>query len=257
MFRKRPLRNFQPLVVLAMVAVFAFSSCSSTKVRGLFTDLPDNDVIHLPPMPYDERVIEPGDFLMVQFSGSDAEAVGFITRPPVSGGTGQSGYQVDPIGNIEFPLLGKVKLSGLTVSQAKETLTRSASVFVKNPLVDVSFTTFRISVIGVGAGIKELPIQRNTILEGLAMAGQIEQTGKLYDVRLFRDYKGQRTIYNIDLRKKAVLTNPEIFQLRHNDVIYVKIRPSTIYREDVRFFTSIFSFAVGIITLGFTIANRN
>ena len=124
-------------------------------------------------------------------------------------------------------------------------------------MVDVSFTTFRISVIGVGAGIKELPIQRNTILEGLAMAGQIEQTGKLYDVRLFRDYKGQRSIYNIDLRKKAVLTNPEIFQLRHNDVIYVKVRPSTIYREDVRFFTSIFSFAVGIITLGFTIATRN
>ena len=91
MFKKRLLTTFQPVLFLAVVAVFTFSSCSSTKVRGLFTDLPDNDVIHLPPMPYDERVIEPGDFLMVQFSGSDAEAVGFITRPPISGGAGQSG----------------------------------------------------------------------------------------------------------------------------------------------------------------------
>ena len=257
MIRKRFFLHFQSLFALAALFMFAFSSCTSTKVRGLFTDLPDNDVIHLPPMPYEERVIEPGDFLMVQFSGSDAEAVGFVTRPPVGGGSGQSGYQVDPLGYIEFPLLGKVKLSGLTATQAKESLTKSSSVYIKNPLVDVSFTSFRISVIGIGAGIKELPIQRNTILEGLAMAGDIEQNGKLFDVRLFREYKGQRTIYQIDLRNKAVLNNPEIFQLRHNDVIYVKTKPSMLFREDFRFFTSIFSFAVGIITLGFTIANRN
>lgn len=257
MIRKCPSLHSQSLFVLAALFMLLFSSCSSTKVRGLFTDLPDNDVIHLPPMPYEERVIEPGDYLMVQFSGSDAEAVGFITRPPVGGGSGQAGYQVDPMGNIEFPLLGKVKLSGLTANQAKESLTRSAGVYLKNPLVDVSFTSFRISVIGIGAGIKELPIQRNTLLEGLAMAGDIEQNGKLFDVRLFREYKGQRTVYRVDLRNKAVLNNPEIFQLRHNDVIYVKTKPSTLFREDFRFFSSIFSFAVGIVTLGFTIANRN
>lgn len=258
MIRKRMFLSFRALVALAVVFAFTFTSCSSSKVRGLFTDLPDNDIIHLPPMPYEERVIEPGDFLVVQFSGSDAEAVGFITRPPIGGGgTGQTGYQVDPLGNIEFPLLGKVKLSGLTASQAKESLTRSAAVYLKNPLVDISFTSFRISVIGIGAGIKELPMQRNTLLEGLAMAGEIEQRGKLYDVRLFREYKGQRTVYQIDLRNKAVLNNPEIFQLRHNDVIYVKTKPSALFREDFRFFSSVFSFAVGIITLGFTIANRN
>lgn len=245
------------IVVFSLAALLMlFSSCTSTKARGFFTDLPENDVIHLPPMPYEERVIEPGDYISVRFTARDNEAAAFFDKmPTIAGGGGNTaGYQVDPLGNIELPIIGKVKVTGLTANQLKESLTRSVSVYLKEPLVDVRFTTFRISVIGVGAGIKELPAQKNTLLEGLAMAGEIEQSGKLYDVRLFREYKGQRTIYNIDLRKKAVLTNPEIFQLRHNDVIYVKTRPSTIYREDVRFFTSIFSFVVGVVTLGFTIA---
>jgi polysaccharide biosynthesis/export protein len=250
--------NFRALLGLAVLFAFTFTSCSSAKTRGFFTDLPNQDVIHLPPMPYEERVIEAGDYLVVRFTARDNEAASFFDKMPTGGGAnGETGYQVDPIGNIEFPILGKVKVTGLTANQLKENLTRSVSVYLKEPLVDVRFTTFRISVIGVGAGIKVLPMQRNTLLEGLALAGDIEQTGKLYDVRLFREYKGQRSIYQVDLSSKAVLNNPEIFQLRHNDVIYVKTRPSALFREDLRFYTSIFSFAVGVITLGFTIANRN
>ena len=241
------------------ILILLLSSCSAAK-QGFFQDLPENDIIHLPPMPYEERVIEPGDYLSIVFTPKvkEDEAAAFWTPTPLStGGAVNTGYQVDPTGNVELPMLGKVKVSGLTAEALRNSLARSASVYLKEPLVDVRFTTFRISVIGVGSGIKELPSQKNTILDGLAMAGEIERAGKLYDVRVFREYKGQRTIYNIDLRKKDVLTNPEIFQLRHNDVIYVKTRPSAIYREDVRFFTSVFSFVVGIVTLGFTIANNN
>ena len=258
MIRHRMQLNFRGILCLAVIFAFTFTSCSSSKVKGLFTDLPDQDVIHLPPMPYEERIIESGDYLVVRFTARDNEAASFFDKMPAgSGANGQTGYQVDPAGNIEFPILGKVKATGLTANQLKESLTRSVSVYLKEPLVDVRFTTFRISIIGVGAGIKELPMQRNTLLEGLAMAGDIEQRGKLYDVRLFREYKGQRSIYQFDLRDKSILNNPEIFQLRHNDVIYVKTKPSLLFREDFRFFTSVFSFAVGIITLGFTIANRN
>lgn len=254
MIKKSVLSTFS----LAVLVLFIFSSCASTKDRGFFTDLADQNIIHLPPMPYEDRVIEPGDYLSVRFTALDNEAAAFLDKMPAgTGANGESGYQVDPNGNIEFPLIGKVKVTGLTADQLKQSLTKSASVYLKDPLVDVRFTTFRISVIGQGAGIKTLPMQKNTILEGLAMAGDIEQLGKLNDVRLFREYKGQRTIYKIDLRSKAVLTNPEVFQLRHNDVIYVKTRPSAIYRDDVRFFTQIFSFVVGIVTLGFTIANNN
>ena len=245
---------------LSILIISLLSSCSTAK-QGFFQDLPDNDIIHLPPIVYEERVIEPGDYLSIVFSPKekDDEAAAFWAPTPAASGGNitNSGYQVDPNGNVELPMLGRTKVSGLTTEQLKSSLAKSAAVFLKDPLVDVRFTTFRISVIVVGSGIKELPAQKNTLLDGLAMAGDIERTGKLYDVRLFRDYNGQRTIYNIDLRKKEVLTNPEIFQLRHNDVIYVKTRPSTIYREDVRFYTSIFSFVVGIVTLGFTIANNN
>ncbi len=245
---------------LSILILVLFSSCESAKARGFFTDLPDNDIIHLPPMPYEDRIIEPGDYLSIVFTPKvkEDEAAAFWAPPPLAtGAAANTGYQVDPNGNVDLPMLGKVKVSGLTADALRNSLTRSASVYLKEPMVDVRFTTFRISVIGVGAGIKELPSQKNTLLDGLAMAGEIERMGNLNDVRLFREYKGQRTIYKIDLRKKEVLNNPELFQLRHNDVIYVKTRPSAIYREDVRFFTSVFSFVVGIITLGFTIANNN
>ncbi len=195
--------NFRVTLSLAVVILMVFSSCASSKERGFFTDLHANDIIHLPPMPYEDRVIEPGDYLSVRFTARDNEAAAFFDKMPAGGGTnGEGGYQVDPNGNIEFPILGKVKVTGLTANQLKESLAKSSSVYLKDPLIDVRFTTFRISVIGVGAGIKVLPMQKNTLLEGLAMAGEIEQMGKLNDVRLFREYKGQRTIYTIDLRKK-------------------------------------------------------
>ena len=259
--KKRSVSTFSVATFsLSILILVFFSSCGASKPRGFFTDLPENDIIHLPPMPYDERVIEPGDYLSIVFSPKvkeDEAAAYWAPSPLAAASAPNTGYQVDPNGNVELPMLGKVKVSGQTAEQLKTSLARSASVYLKDPMVDVRFTTFRISVIGVGAGVKEMPSQKNTLLDGLAMAGDIETTGKLNEVRLFRDYKGQRTIYNIDLRKKDVLNNPEIFQLRHNDVIYVKTKPSAIYREDVRFFTSVFSFVVGIVTLGFTIANNN
>src|SRR5687768_17585338 len=132
MIRHRMRMNFRSILGLAVVFAFILSSCSSSKVRGLFIDLPDQDVIHLPPMPYEERVIESGDYLVVHFSARDNEAASFFDKMPAgSSANGQTGYQVDPSGNIEFPILGKVKATGLTANQLKETLTRNVSVYLK------------------------------------------------------------------------------------------------------------------------------
>jgi polysaccharide biosynthesis/export protein len=252
--------KFSATISLALAFIFILSSCASTKQKGLFSDLPDNDIISLPPMPQEERVIEVGDYLSILISGKDKEAAAFLNKEGgASGGgtTGEGGYMVDQGGNIEFPIIGKVKAVGLTANQLKESLTSTAAVYLKDPLVDVRFNTFRISVVGVGAGIKTLPMQKNTLLEGLALAGpEMEEFGRISDVRLFRDYKGQRTVYKIDLRKKDVLTNPEIFQLKHNDVLYIQARSSQKYREDARFYASMLSMLIGLVSLGFALSNN-
>ncbi len=258
MRRNFMITKFPTSISLALALVCLLGSCSTTKDTGFFSDLPDQDIISLPPMPQEERVIEAGDNLSIFISGKDKEAAAFLNKTNgISGGgiSGEGGYLVDPNGYIEFPYMGKVKVTGLTTNQLVSHLTQTAAVYLKDPLVEARFNTFRISVIGVGAGIKELSVQKNTLLEGLAMAGpELEQSGRISDVRLFRDYKGQRTVYKIDLRKKNVLTNPEIFQLRHNDVIYIKTRPTQKYREDARFFASMLSMVIGLVSLGFALS---
>jgi polysaccharide biosynthesis/export protein len=265
----------KPAVIINMLLLaLLVSSCSSINNRSYFTDLPDTYEVNLPPLPQEERVVEIGDYLNIVFNARDKEAAAFFNRPvsATGGNNGESGFLVDQNGYIEFPIIGRIKAAGVTARELKENLTKSAGVYLKEPLVDVNFTTFRISIIapygggrgggsggGSGSGgVQTLPMQQNTLLQAIAMAGggSLALNGRISEVRLFRDYKGQRTVYKFDLTKKAVLNNPDVFQLRHNDVLYIKPRRSVIAREDLGLFTTVFSVVVSLISFGFLITNR-
>ena len=73
--------------------------------------------------------------------------------------------------------------------------------------------------------------------------------------RLYRDYNGERSIIKFDLRKKEVLYNPEIFELRHNDVIYVKPLRRQLFREDFAFITSIVTVLASFVSIAYIVIN--
>ena len=255
-----------------IVLVTLFTSCSGGKNLAYFKNLPDSTVIHLPPAETEERVITYGDRLNIIFSskGGASEVVTEFNRRSGGGGGstgggsgsgagGETGYLVDPDGMLEFPYIGRIRTLGLTTQQLKANLTNLASSYIKDPIVDVEFSSYRITVLGEvrSPGTHQLPMQRTTIFEALAAAGDLPRTAKRYNIQLYRDYKGERTITRFDLRDKAVLTNPRVFQMKPNDVIYVQPSTNSLFKEDFNFVTSIVTLLVTLASVGLTIFYNN
>jgi polysaccharide biosynthesis/export protein len=268
------LKTYIPAITILIMIVF--SACTSTKEMEYFQDLPNTTVAKLTALPDDQRVIANGDELNVVFIAKDDAAAAYFNKTALTSAVTNEGenlsrtssfnsnsgsglnYVVDPNGYVEFPQIGKVRALGMTSGQLKEALTKMVSDKLKDPIVEVRFNTFRISVIGDvrNPGTYTLPMQKPTLLEALAAAGDLAPTAKRYDVQLYRDYKGERKITRIDLRKQDVLNNPDVFLMKHNDVLIVKPAINTIARENVNRFTAITGLAIGIVTLALTIANN-
>jgi polysaccharide export outer membrane protein len=258
------------LFAIGAILAILFTSCSGSRQLSYFRNLPDSTIIHLPPTIADDRIIEKGDQLDIFFSARDQEAAGYfnIHGPMASGGGGTAGisatagsstpgYEVDSAGRIDLPILGKLPVKGLTASGLKDTLTRLTSSYLKSPLVEVKFVSFRFTVLGEvrSPGTFNLSMQRTTLFEALASAGDLPHTARRYNIRLYRDYNGSRTVTRFDLRDQAVLYDKNVFQIKPNDVLYVEPRPSSMFKDDFGFFTSVFTLLVGIVTLWITVSH--
>lgn len=259
---------------LFVLLAAAFTSCTSTKNLVYFQNLPDSTVVHLTPTVPDERIIENGDQLDISFISKVPEqasvfnktaaipvaATGAGTAPAPVVGAPQTGasYVVDIDGTIEFPVLGKIKASRMTAHRLRDTLALLSRPYITDPMIEVKFSAFRITILGDvrAPGSYNLPMQRTTLLEALALAGDLPNTAKRYDIQLYRDYNGKRTITKLDMRDKAVLTNSNVFQLRPNDVLYVQPRKGSIFREDFSFMASIVTLVLSLTTVGLTIYNN-
>jgi len=248
-------------LIFYVVLAIALSSCASTKQLRYFNDLPDTNRIELPHMPQIERTVQDGDRLLITIAGQDPEAAALFNDYGGVSSTGVSrtirsesevvGTLVDADGTIELPYVGKVKASGLTAVQLKEILTTALTVYLKGPLISVKFFEIKFTVLGEvrSPGTFTLPLQRTTFLDALGAAGDLPASAKRYDIQIYRDYNGKRTIFKIDLRKKDILYDSELFQVRHNDVIYVQPRDSRRFSEETRFYASLLTLTVGIIAV--------
>ena len=256
---------------LFIVISVIMSSCASNKQLRYFNDLPDADRIELPHMSQVERTVQDGDRLMVTIGAQDPEAAdlfnayGGISSSGVrtsSGGGGGgagairgesevAGMLVDADGTIELPYIGKIPASGLTAMQLKEKLTDTLGKYLRGPLVTVKFFQIKFTVLGEvrNPGTFTLPLQRTTFLDALGAAGDLPASAKRYDIQIYRDYNGQRTIFKIDLRKKDILYDAELFQIKHNDVIYVQPRDSRRFSEETRFYASMLTLTIGILAV--------
>lgn len=133
------------------------------------------------------------------------------------------GYLVDKEGNINFPVLGKVRLGGMTKDESVNEMTKLIEEYVKDPIVNITFLNFKVTVIGEVArpGTFTLTNDRITLLEALGLAGDMTQYGKRENVLIIRDENGVRKAVRLNLNKKEVLNSP-YYTLHQNDVVYVE-----------------------------------
>ena len=143
------------------------------------------------------------------------------------------GYLVDINGEIDFPILGKLKVEGRTRTQVTDLIKQRLidEDLIKDPIVMVDFQNFKVTVLGEvrNVGSKEVSGDRITILEAIAQAGGVTEQGRLDRVAVIREYGTKRRILYHDLRSRDVFNSP-CYYLQQNDIVYVE--PSSAKTRD-------------------------
>lgn len=149
--------------------------------------------------------------------------ISFAQNQNAYGRQTQQTYLVDSNGNIDFPVLGSVKLAGLTRIQATELLKKMISVYLKNPIVNIRNVNFKVTVLGEvnRPGTFTITNERLTILEALGLAGDMTIQGERKNILVTREENGKTTTTRVDLTSSSVFDSP-VYYLSQNDVIYVQ-----------------------------------
>lgn len=138
---------------------------------------------------------------------------------PVSGST----YIIDTDGNIMFPQIGSVSTKNENLETMRTKLTNLISEYVKNPVVDIKLTNFKVSVLGevTRPGQYIIPDGSTTLLGALGLAGDLTPFGIRTNVLIVRNVDGQITKERVDLTSAQFINSP-YYYLKQNDMIYVQ-----------------------------------
>lgn len=223
--------NFKS-IALSMLVAICLASCTSNKTTlPYFTDIATVKEGTIPGSDY-MPVIQPNDELYIGvWSVSPAATSAYnlpftnpATRDELSTATSPRSqtYVVDTKGDINMPVLGIVHVEGLSTEQLQQELTRRISADVKDPVVTVRLLNFNIVVAGEVKDPKRIPINENriTILDALAMAGDLTEYGERSNVLVIREENGERKFAHVDLNSSDLLTSP-YYYLQQNDYVYV------------------------------------
>lgn len=243
-------RFISPFILIVVI----FSSCVSRKKLIYIQDPPEK--IELELLKYTPK-LKPDDLLSINVGSLNIKAT-----EPFNQGASQANlqdndlntYLIDESGNINFPVIGKVMLSGLTRKEATEKLESELSSYLKNPTVTIRIKNLKITVLGEVnmPGTYAIQGERITILEALGMAGDLKITGLRNNILVVREDQEEKLFYRLDLRDPQLFNSP-VYYLSQNDVVYVEPNQlqidstSSVYRN-VPFFVSLVSLMVVVIT---------
>ena len=159
-------------------------------------------------------------------------------------------YLVDNEGKVDFPVLGELKLGGLTKKQAEQMIVEKLKPYIKEtPIVTVRMVNYKISVIGEVArpGTFTISNEKVNLLEALAMAGDMTVYGLRDDIKLIReDANGKQEIIPLDLNKAETILSP-YYWLQQNDIVYVTPNKAKARNSDIGNSTSLWFSATSIL----------
>ncbi|MBK9284936.1 MAG: polysaccharide biosynthesis/export family protein [Sphingobacteriaceae bacterium] len=238
-----------------------FSSCRNKKELIYFQGSLSNNETNKNYSP----ILKSDDLLSIIVFGLDEQSVKPFNLPLTTlnqniGGYAQGaptapGYLIDETGNIDFPIVGKIKVGGLSRSMAIELIKSQLKPYLNNPTVLIKILNYKVTVLGEvkNPGTFTIPNERITIPEALGIAGDLQITGIRKNVMVIRDNEGVKTEFIVDLTNKNIFSSP-VYYLQQNDIVYVepnraKINSSVINPANVSLIISIISLFVTIAVL--------
>lgn len=208
-------------------------SCQSKQQLGYFVDVSESTE-GIVPLQKSAILIEPQDELMINVTSEVPEATSIYNLPFNIPGTREDllmnsttsqkqTYVVDREGNINFPILGKLHVAGLSTAQVADEITRRIAEDVEAPYVRVELVNFRIKVMGEVAkpGSFKFDTERVTVLDALAEAGDMTIFGRRDNVTVWREENGVATYHKLNLNDSKIINSP-YYYLKQNDVVYVE-----------------------------------
>lgn len=234
------MKNKISLTLNLLLFVLFLSSCGSKKDIVYFQNIDlkgtGNSINKYNP------TIKPDDMLTIVVSALDQDAarafnlssVSFVQNENAYGRQTQQTYLVDTKGNIDFPVLGTIKLAGLNRIQATSLIKKMLKDYIKNPIVNIRNINFKVTVLGEvnRPGTFTITNERLTVLEALGLAGDLTIQAERKNIIVVRENNGKTSSTRIDLTATNLFESP-VYYLTQNDVIYVqpnnsRIKSSTI-----------------------------
>jgi polysaccharide export outer membrane protein len=247
---------------IVIILLLFLGACTNKKKLIYFqgdlgnTDLSKNydpiiktdDILSITVMAIDEASVKPFNIPIQVNQLNGGYSLGNPTPP---------GYLVDHEGNIDFPVIGKIKIAGVKRSEAIESLKEKLKAYVNTPTVLMRILNYKVTVLGEvrSPGTFNIPNERITLPEALGIAGDLLISGVRKNILVIRDVDGKKTETRVDMTSKSLFSSP-VYYLQQNDIVYVepnraKINSSTINTSNVGLIVSMISLIVTISVLLF------
>ena len=171
-------------------------------------------------------------------------------------------YRVFPNGNINFPVLGEIKIAGLSRAQATTMLQDKLKDYIKDPIVDIETVNYRVTVLGEVArpGTYTAINERITLVEAISMAGDLTIYGERENVLVIQDYDGKKTYTRVNLKSNELFNSP-VYYLSQNDVVYVEPNKTRAKNSSIGAQTPVILTSLGLLVsmtaLIVTVLNNN
>ena len=211
--------------ILILISIF-LNSCVTTEKAVYFNNIQNKEFADISIIP----VIQKNDVLSISVSSLNTEATVIFNTPNQSGNSNSqitqiTGYLVNDDGEIVFPILGKLKVTGLTEKQFSQNLAAALNEkkLLVDPIVNIRIINFKVTVLGEVARPTVVPVpnEKISMLEAIGMAGDMTLYAKRDNVLLIRVENGKKVTRRIDLNSSNFLESP-FYYLKTNDIIYVE-----------------------------------
>lgn len=212
---------------------------------------------------------KPSDMLSIIISSSNIEsAIPFnlmsLVRPisgvSMSGNmTGSTAsmevpYMVNSDGEIEFPVLGTIKIEGMSTQELKEYLQKELKEYIKDPIVNIRFLNFTVTILGEvnQPGTFHINGERVSLPEAIGIAGDMSIFGRRDNILIVREEGGKKKYKYLDIRDPEIL-NSDYYYLQQHDIVYVEPnkaqRQSSSFNRNVSVYVSVASLLLSLYVI--------
>lgn len=233
------------LIPFVAVAALIFTGCASPKKIAYLQHAEDENY---DATRYQHNIkVMPKDNLTILVTATDPDAVSIFNKH-ISRNQNQAGiggnmysYAVDDDGTINFPIVGRIKVEGLSRLEVEQLIGDKIKPYLaesENPIVTVRINSFHFTILGeVGSpGVKTSGREKCSLLDAIAMSGDINILGKRDNIMLIREAAdGGKSVHRLNILDPNVMKSP-YFYLQQNDVLYVE--PNSIRKTNASIGTS-------------------